>query len=236
MKEKMDPANGTSGDAPRRRKSLAGDGNSRQPSRPLMIALLVVIVGGGYLFWPRGGTTPTGIGERYSVVTADSATHAAPRSGSVDINGEVSPLVPEAPADTPASGADAPRDPVVVTDTASTSEPSTAGTPHGEPPAPAVTRPAREPRPAAPTPARITPAATGRWAVQIGAFQTHANAQKVVDDLATKGFAAQIRPANTSSGDMIHRVWIGWFTSREQAQRFARQEKGRIGDSYPVSR
>lgn len=236
MSEKKDRAAGASSDAPRRRKSLAGDGDSRQPSRPLMIALLVVIVGGGYLFWPRGGATPTGIGERYSVVTADSATQAAPRSGSVDINGEVAPLVPESPTDPPADGGDAPREPVVVSETTSTPPQPVDRSASQDPPAPAVARSARESASPPATPSRIMPAATGRWAVQIGAFQTHANAQKAVDELDAKGFVAQIRAANTSSGDMVHRVWIGWFGSREQAQQFAQQEKGRIGDAYPVPR
>lgn len=236
MTEKKDPAVGKPGDTPRRRKSLAGDGGSRQPSRLLMIALLVVIVGGGYLFWPTGATTPTGIGERYSVVTADSVTQAAPRSGSVDINGEVAPLVPEAPVETPSDGTDAPREPVVVADTAATLDQSSSPTPREQAPARVTTKPARETRPTPTPPARITPADSGRWAVQIGAFQTHANAKKVVDELAAKGFVAQIRAANNSDGDMIHRVWIGWFASREQAQRFAQQEKTRIGDTFPVAR
>lgn len=235
MTEKKEPTSGTPSKPTRRRKSLAGDGNSRQPSRPLMIALLVVIVGGGYLFWPRGGGTPTGIGERYSVVTADSTTQQAPRSGSVDINGEVAPLVPETPAGTPTSGTDVPRQPVVVADTADTSEPARPAPTRPEVTTPAVTRPrTTTPPPAEPT--RITPAASGRWAVQLGAFKTHANAEKVVGELAAKGFTAHVRAANTSGGEMIHRVWIGWFTSRDQAQRFAAQEKSRIGEAYPVTR
>jgi DedD protein len=200
----------------------------------------VVIVGGGYLFWPRGGGTPTGIGERYSVVTADSTTQPAPRSGSVDINGEVAPLVPEAPAGTPTSGTDAPRQPVVVADTAADDEPARPEASQPEVTTPRVEKPktarpkTTTPPPAEPT--RITPAASGRWAVQLGAFKTHANAEKVVQELAAKGLTAHVRAANTSSGEMIHRVWIGWFSSRDQAQRFAAQEKSRIGDAYPVTR
>ncbi|MEZ4389105.1 MAG: SPOR domain-containing protein [Candidatus Krumholzibacteriia bacterium] len=231
MAEKKEPASKPAGTATRRRKSLAGDSGSRQLSRPLLIALLVVVVGGGYLFWPRGGGVPTGIGEQYSVVTTDSTDHAVPRSGSVDITAERDTLVPEPPAgDTHAEAAS--RQPLKL------SEPA-AATPQ------ATTPPAAKPRPRAAEPARkasetppavVQPAATGVWAVQVGAFRTRTGADAVVSDLAAKGIAATVRAANTSGGEMIHRVWIGWFATRDDAQAFARQQKDRIGEAYPVHR
>lgn len=235
MSEKKESARRASETATRRRKSLAGDAGGRQVSRPLLIAVLVIVVGGGYLFWPRGGDVPTGIGEQYSVVTADTTAHeGAPRSGSVDIDDEQTALTPEAPVARAAAGTDAPRRPIVVDDP----EAEDSADPSQPPAADRIAEPREAPAehpPAQPQP-RIEPAPSGPWAVQLGAYQTRANADKVVADLAVKGIDAHVRAANTSSGEMIHRVWIGWFTTRNDAQGFARQEKDRIGDAYPVHR
>ena len=232
MTDKKAPAEKkTARPATRRRKSLAGDQRSRQLSRPLLIALLVVIVGGGYLFWPRGGGVPTGIGEQYSVVTADSTSQAAPRSGSVDINGEQSDIVAEPPEERPTDGGDAERTPEVIVDDAPAEEP--AAQPAAKP---APTPQRRTTTPPPPPPPKLEPLASGPWAVQLGAYKTRPNAEKVVSRLAEAGIEAHVRAANTSSGEMIHRVWIGWFKTRTDAQTYARQRKDRIGEAYPVHR
>lgn len=231
MTDKKDSSAGKKGGtATRRRKSLAGDQPSRQPSKPLLIAVLVVVVGGGYLFWPRGGDVLTGIGEQYSVVTADSTHQAMPRSGSVDINGQQPDLVPEQPEGRATTGGDAERTPeVIADDKPAVTEP--------DPPAPRKTTPppTRRQEPTAP-PELLEPQASGPWAVQLGAYKTRENAEKVVTRLAEAGIKAHVRAANTSGGEMIHRVWVGWFKSRTDAQTFARQRKSALGDAYPVHR
>jgi cell division septation protein DedD len=222
--------------ASRRRKNLSGDSGGRQISRPLLVALLVIIAGGSYLFWPRGGDVPLGIGEQYSVVTADSTQVTQPRSGSVDLDGTQQDLVPEAP-----DGQSEPvRKPVEVT----AEEPAAASNedPPAEKPAAEVAAPPKpapkktEPAQPVEKPEPITPKPRGPWAVQLGAFKTEANAERSVQSLADKGVQAHVRTASTSSGDLIYRVWVGWFDSRAEALAYAKQEKRRIGDAYPVHR
>ena len=215
MSEKKSDKQGEASRAKRRRPRFAADNDGGRVSRPLLVALVVILAGGAYLFWPHGAVQPGGIGEQLTVVTADTTTTAAPRSGNVEIDDQQIPLVPEQPA-------------------ASTQEPVAAKTvTKATPTAPAKT-PARRIEPAAaPT---IVPRPTGTWAVQVGAYQTKANAEGLVDRLAAKNLSANVRVANTSSGDLVYRVWIGWFGDRQEAHDYCRQEKDRIGEAYPVHR
>ncbi len=228
MSEKKEAPGGEASNATRRRKNLAGRDGGRI-SRPVLIAVVVLVAAGAYLFWPRGGGAPSGIGDQFTVVTADTSATAAPRSGSVDIDEHLQSLVPEQPEGAASAAAAAP-----------TGEPP-APAAEAAPPPPAAGEPAKTPakKPvadAAPAEARVAPRPTGPWAVQIGAFGKEANAQALVGDLAGKGVTAHTRAASTSSGDMVYRVWIGWFASREDATLFAKQQKKIIGDAYPVHR
>lgn len=227
MAEKKEPQAQATRRPPRRRNRLAPDSRSHRLSRPLSAALIVILAGGAYLFWPRGGSAPVGLGEQISVITADTTSGNLPRSGSVEIDEQVQPLVPEEP------------------ETGAETQPSQAGTrPASEPPAAVTPPPARpqprpqprpEPEPAA-EPVLIQPESTGGWAVQIGAYGNEGNAEKVAAQLRDQGISAQVRAASTSGGELIYRVWIGWFKSRDQALAYARQEKPRIGDAHPVHR
>jgi cell division septation protein DedD len=226
MPEKKDRADATARGSARRRSRFAAGRDGGRVSRPLLLAMIVILAGGAYLFWPRGGGAPTGIGEQLTVVTADSSLAAAPRSGSVEIQDQVQEIVPEQPS----GGA---RD--------EAREPEPAAEPDAPAEKPATTRPAtREatspPPAAAEEKPRIAPRPTGSWAVQVGAFQTEENAAKVVTDLAAKGVTAHVRAAGTSSGDIVYRVWIGWFSSRQEAVDYSKQERRTIGESYPVHR
>lgn len=244
-----------------RRRRLAPDG-SNQLSRPLTAALIVIVAGGAYLFWPRGGGAPMGIGEHITVITADSTTYDRPRSGSVDIQTEQPPLVAEKPVE--------PSRPTTRAALPTATEPLPA-LPAGSPPAPAPAptppaptpsaRPQPEPtqpqpalpqsRPRAPAPQEpaqparqivetaqpsIQPQTTGRWAVQVGAYGSEANAEAMAERLKAAGIDAQVRAASTSSGDLVFRVWICWFESRDQALAYAAQERSRIGEAHPVHR
>ncbi|MBD3220815.1 hypothetical protein GF314_06195 [bacterium] len=220
----------------RRKKNLSGRESSRQLPRPLLIAALVIIAGGGYLFWPRGGDVELGIGQQYSVVTADTVSHDAPRSGSVDLDDEQRDLIPEAPvADGPAASG---------TGNETAAPPRTTPDAPDDPPAdePTRTRPRTAPEsvddePAdTPAPPRIEPRERGPWALQLGAYGTEENADRFIRTLADRGIEAHARTANTSSGEIIYRVWVGWFDSRDQAEAYARQEKPRLGEAYPVHR
>lgn len=233
-KESPEPQDSQPRRLARRRNRLAPDSAGGKLSRPLAAAFILILAGGAYLFWPRGGGVPVGLGERLSVVTADTVINREPRSGSVDIDQEVKPLVAEkaAPGEQPE---EQPR-----------SEPRAQ--PQEQPPAPPPSQPSAQPRPQprqqattppatpAPTPAPITPGPTGGWAVQVGAYGTEQNADKVASDLRADGIEAHVRAASTSTGEMVYRVWIGWFASRDQALAYARQERARLGDAHPVHR
>lgn len=217
----------------RRRQRLAATGDGHKLSRPLVVALLVIIVGGGYLFWPRGGDVPLGIGEQYSVVTADTTRHQSPRSGSVELDGQQQDLVPETPDDTP---------PPTRTPEPAVADPEPAAGQRQDPPAPREeSRPARErtvttpPAESGPTP-RLAPRSRGPWALQLGAYGARENAERYVARMADKGIAAHVRTANTSGGDIVFRVWVGWFDSRAEAVAYADQERERLGEAYPVHR
>ena len=228
MSEKKEAPGGEASNATRRRKNLAGRDGGRV-SRPVLIAVVVLVAAGAYLFWPRGGGAPSGIGDQFTVVTADTTAADAPRSGSVDIDEHQQDLVPERPEGAaPAEAAPATEAPAETTPATTPPPP-----PAERKPAPKTTPPAES---SAPAEAQVAPRPTGPWAVQIGAFGKEANAQKLVGDLAGKGITAHTRAASTSSGDMVYRVWIGWFASREDAALFARQQKKIIGDAYPVHR
>lgn len=221
----------TSQRAARRQRRLADNGGGRL-SRPLAVALIVIVAGGAYLFWPRGGGAPAGIGERITVITADSLVAPAPRSGSVDIESEMQPLIAERPADKPAAApAPTPTQPPTTPTTASrqsTTPPASASA------STATTSPQLPP--SSPTTTRIQPRPTGGWAVQVGAYGQEPNADRLAGQLREKGFDAQVRAASTATGDLIYRVWIGWFANRDQALAFARQERDRIGEAHPVHR
>ena len=63
---------------------------------------------------------------------------------------------------------------------------------------------------------------TGMWAVQMGSFSQKENAERLVSDLRSDGFAAFLSQLNTSSGD-LHRVRIGPQKDRASAESIAAQ-------------
>jgi cell division septation protein DedD len=222
----------------RRRRQRLGQPSENRFSRPLAAALIVIVAGGAYLFWPRGSTVPLGIGEQFTVITADSLTPGEPRSGSVDIEAELQPLVAEKPenpaASSPATPAPAALEPEKPADDPGAPQPAQQVP---GPPAP----PARTPAPSAGEPVEsetttIQPRQTGGWAVQVGAYGSEVNAEAAASRLKDLGIDAQIRTISTSSGELIYRVWIGWFQSRDLALAYAKQERQRIGDAHPVHR
>jgi len=198
-----------------------GTGGKGMPK--IMWVALVVIVGGAVLLFRQpGGDMPTGIGERRSVVTvgADSAGHdPAPRSGDVDIAAQTRELTPEQPADASVDQPAATTVPPPAQETKPKPEPAEAA--------------AREPAPAE---EKILPRTDGRWVVQVGSFGTPANADKEAARLQGLGWNAQVKVGNRSDGSMIYRVRIGNFTSREDAETFARQNKQALPGAIAVHR
>lgn len=232
--KKESPSPGAARSPRRRRNRLASDQRGNRLSRPLAAALILILAGGAYLFWPRGGGAPVGIGEQMTIVTADSAEAGAPRSGSVEIDQEHQQLVAEQPLvkqDSPPAGE--PESRTASPPPARQEEAQPKATPAPQPRPQPAPRPAPEPEP---VPEPIQPRSTGGWAVQIGAYGNELNADKEAHRLRDQGIDAHVRAVSTASGDLIYRVWIGWFSSRDQASAYARQERSRIGEAHPVHR
>ncbi len=217
------------GTSPRTRAGKSG--RKQGTPRIMLVALVVIVMGAAFLFWPKGGSSPTGIGEQHSVVTAPDSNGVgqqagltgAPRSGDVDINDQGLKMTPEKPVDqdTENSGDQKPAEKPV--EKISTPKPETKP----------VTKKKTPAKPAAPP---IEPASTGSWAVQTGGFGDAANADREADRLGKAGWKAMVRTGNNSSGDMVFRVWIGYFASRDQANTFISQNRKHLPDAYVVHR
>lgn len=210
------------------RRSRSGRAGRSNTPRIMVLALLVIVAGGAALFWPRGGGVPTGIGEHKTVVSSPSDTTlgtAPPRSGDVDIADEGAPrLIPEKAEEPTAAKTDSP-----------TEDPPPAARPEPEPEAvKPVTRTETKTQ-AKPVP-RVQPTTDGPWVVQVGAFGEAPNADKEAARLKALGWDARVRAGNNSSGNMVFRVWIGYFASRTEAQTFINQNSRQLGGAYPVHR
>ena len=203
--------------SPRARSRYASSAPDGRLPRIFILAAAIVLAGAAIMFWPRGGgEIPTGIGERITVVTADDSSITAdktPRSGDVEISQEQAQLVPEQPR-----AAQPNKQP-----TSDKTKPATSGGRSAASP----------PRP---TPARVVPSARGPWAVQVGAFGQEDNATALITKLTGLGYPAKLRAASTSSGDIVYRVWIGYFATRSVAATYAEQNRAKIGDGNPVHR
>ncbi len=215
-----------------RRHPRRGQGRPKQGTpRVMLVALVVVVMGAAFLFWPKGGGTPTGIGEQHSIVTApdtlsrgqQGTAGGEPRSGDVDINDQGLKMTPEKPEDQAqkSNGEQTPAE--------NTEEKKTADKPTQKP----ATKKKTPAKPAAPP---VEPGAEGRWAVQTGGFGDAGNADKEADRLIKDGWKAMVRTGNNSNGDMVYRVWIGYFESRDIATTFIKQNRKKLPDAFVVHR
>ena len=228
----------------RARAKRTGRSKSLPISRPIMFALALIVAGAIFLFWPRGESPPAGIGEQFSVVTAENnlgsgGLSGEPRSGDVTIDDEVTPLVPEQTQSTPASGAKTGSS--TNGDTAAQTSAKTAS-PAPREESPAKTTP-QTPRSAHTKPAQqepvvppLQPTVQGGWAIQLGAFGEEENAARLITKLEQQGYPTSMQTANTSSGEFLFKVWIGYFKTREDAATYARQHRRQIGEAIPVHR
>ena len=234
-----------------RRRRRVGRGGKGGVPRIIWLAILVCVAGAVALF-RTGGTrsTPSGLGENRTVVTAPE-TGGAPASGEVEIAGEGLQLTPEKPvAGGEIGGAsnqplevavDKPLDetPRVDTDAppAGTGQAVPAEIP--APPAREQMRPDGEPEPAPAKPApppRLAPVAQGPYLVQAGSFGDNENAQKEADRLQKLGWPATVKVGSKAGGGVVYRVQIGYFAAREDAQAFIDQNSAKLPAAIPAHR
>ncbi len=116
--------------------------------------------------------------------------------------------------------------------------------PTGAPTSPATTAPPSAPPTAAPAPAgdsrdtapmplengpsapktAPSPVPTGAWSIQLGSFASKANADKLVHELGTKGYAPYVSPIGSGAA-LRFRVRLGPFAQRAAAERTLEQLK-----------
>ncbi len=77
--------------------------------------------------------------------------------------------------------------------------------------------------------ARKPQPAHGAWRVQAASFRARADAEALVRRLAEQGFHASIRDARRASGERWHRVMLGPWRTRGEAERAASRLKAKAG-------
>jgi hypothetical protein len=73
------------------------------------------------------------------------------------------------------------------------------------------------PAPAGSPQAAASPGAPGAWRVQLGSFTQLKGAQELVDRLKTKGYDAKVDKLGADTPAPQFKVWIGTFTTKEDA-------------------
>ncbi len=210
---------------------LAKAGSRRGMPRIMWLAIAVCVVGAFMLFRGQSSPVPAGIGERRSVVTVGADTTRtpadAPRSGDVDLAAETRSLTAEKPSGGAATEAKPAEAKPIETAPVQTKPATKAAT---------QSTATSTAKPAAPAPGTIVPAPDGPWLVQAGSFGQADNADKVAATLRAQGWDARVKVGNTSDGAMIHRVQIGWFASRQQAEDFIAQNRKALAGAIAVHR
>ncbi|RKZ19026.1 hypothetical protein DRQ50_02945 [bacterium] len=211
---------------------LAKTGGRRGISPIMWVAVAACAAGAFFLFRGQGGGGGSGIGEQRSVVTMSTDSTAivgtgSPRSGDVEISGEVQELTPERPAaqtEVPKPAPEAAKqEPEAKAPVKKTTKPATTA------------KPATTSKPPAET-VKIQTSPRGGWIVQTGSFGTMTNAEKEAGRLRKAGLDARVKMANLADGSIAYRVRISYFASRDEARAFAKQEKKLIPGAIAVHR
>ena len=204
-------------------------GGKRTMPRIMWLAILVCIAGAALLFRGSNQSVPTSTGERRTVVTAPTQPDAdAPRSGEVDLTGQTQDLTPEQPTGE-AAATEETAPPKKIVEEKTTPPVATAA-------ATSSSIPTSIPAVEIEAPPLLQPTPAGQYAVQTGAFGTPENADKEALRLKELGWDARVRAGNRSNGDMVYRVWICFFASRQTANDFIKQESGKIPGAIVVHR
>ena len=207
---------------PRRRKQAKKGARGGGLPPVMWVAIVICVVGAVFLFRTQTAEIPTGIGENQTVVTASddesSLVHdGSAQSGDVDIEDQSNVLTPEVsekPAEKPVE-----KKPESV---------------NPEPVKPAPKETIQKTTQTAPPP--IVPFDVGPYMAQIGSFGDAANADKEAQRLVALGWDARVKMGNTSNGDIIYRVRIGYFKSRSETETFIRENRRSLKGAIAVHR
>lgn len=169
----------------------------------------------------QSGKVRTDVGARVVALDADAAAATTPGAS---VSEPAATPAPAVSAAVPLSGARA-------TTTAVAPLPPEPAKPTPKPVAPPAEKPAA--KPAAPTQvaARAAPAAAGvGFAVQLGAFGSAAEADKLRDRARSAGFSAFVEQVRTDKGT-LNRVRVGPVASRGEADQLKAQVAAKLGVS-----
>ncbi|MGY1425491.1 SPOR domain-containing protein [Lysobacter sp. A289] len=177
-------------------------------------------------------TTTTGGRTLYRVRVGPYQSRAAAeagRLGAARVRDDVGSKVVVLNAD----AAEAEKKPVAATEPAVSKPvppPAEEPTPVASKPAtPASPKPVAAAKPADPTPADPTPAASAvGFAVQLGAFASHADATKLRDRARSLGLSAFVETVTTDKGP-LNRVQIGPVADRAAAEKLKAQAAAKLG-------
>lgn len=105
------------------------------------------------------------------------------------------------------------------------------------PPPPAPTAPPPPAAAAPPLPAQPVAAAAagGNILVQAGSFSRAGDAESLKAELALLGIGAQVTPTRTATGQTLHRVRIGPYRTRQEAEQVQRLLKQHGKESFALS-
>ncbi len=214
------------------RTNMSGGGSGKGPPWIMIGAGVLIVVVALFIFWPRNSSSPSDegqAGEQSSVVTLNNdslgvAGIPVPRSSDVDLDDELTNIVPEH-ADKPPeeTRAELRQQLDRNTERAELAEPEVAVT--------SGTAPITQPQPATqaePPVATQGPSSGGQWVIQLGSFGTRSNADKLAAKLRAKGFRMEVHDLPTNSGTS-YKVWVGFFPTRSAATAYGRLHRDDLG-------
>lgn len=122
-------------------------------------------------------------------------------------------------------------EPVSTTDSGTLAEPEPVAEPMVQAPETPTPTPAPVSAPEPPPAPSPKPVLVDGWSVQVNAFRSRANADRQAQELKEKGFAATVQ-----SADGLHRVRVGPFADRTDANRIAARLRAEEGLRPSVTR
>lgn len=72
-----------------------------------------------------------------------------------------------------------------------------------------------------------------KYTLQVGAFSTSVNAEKVKSSFEEKGYKVEVA-SKVQNGKSLYKVWVGGYRSREEAEKASKEVKSKFGLSSMV--
>jgi cell division protein FtsN len=173
------------------------------------------------------------VGRGVRTNTVGAGIESIEESAAVEAPAELPPEPELTPADTgyhdTLQGTTTPRpEPEPAAATPAASGPAAAASPAAE-----VVAPAPPPPPAPVAASKPAPVVADGWFLQVGAFRSRENADRQVQQLVAKGYAASV--ASGAAGG-LYRVRVGPFAARDEAERNAARLSSQEGIKSSVTR